>query len=136
MALDDIFNLWLRGLSWRFVCLSGPSLKELRQEKVGDQTEIVHHQIAPRAISSWAEIEKQPYFLPTTTVITIQEGGHAFFTCKVENLYNQTVICIPHLKYALELWISLLSRQLTQQNLSKWDLIEKLLDSYLNAPEG
>ena len=91
MALDDIFNLWLRGLSWRFVCLSGPSLKELRQEKVGDQTEIVHHQIAPRAISSWAEIEKQPYFLPTTTVITIQEGGHAFFTCKVENLYNQTV---------------------------------------------
>jgi len=70
---------------------SGPSLKELRQEKVGDQTEIVHHQIAPRAISSWAEIEKQPYFLPTTTVITIQEGGHAFFTCKVENLYNQTV---------------------------------------------
>ena len=44
-----------------------------------------------RSLSSWAEIEKQPYFLPTTTVVTIQEGGHAFFICKVENLYNQTV---------------------------------------------
>ena len=41
--------------------------------------------------STWDEIEKQPYFLPTTTVVTVQEGGHAFFICKVENLYNQTV---------------------------------------------
>ena len=92
---DDIFNLWLRGLSWRFVCLSGPSLKELRQEKrSGDklqETGIVRHQRRAASISSWAEIEKQPYFLETTNVITVQEGGHAFFTCKVENLYNQTV---------------------------------------------
>ena len=43
--------------------------------------------------STWDEIEKQPYFLPTTTVVTVQEGGHAFFICKVENLYNQTVSC-------------------------------------------
>ena len=41
--------------------------------------------------STWDEIEKQPYFLPTTTLVTVQEGGHAFFICKVENLYNQTV---------------------------------------------
>ena len=49
---------------------------------------VVHQK---RAISSWAEIEKQPYFLPTTTVVTVQEFGNAFFSCKVENLYNQTV---------------------------------------------
>ena len=47
--------------------------------------------IARPSRSTWDEIEKQPYFLPTTTVITVQEGGHAFFICKVENLYNQTV---------------------------------------------
>lgn len=55
------------------------------------------HKIESRSISSstWAEIEKQPYFLPTTTTMTVQEGGHAFFICKVENLYNQTVSYTP-----------------------------------------
>ena len=63
---------------------------ELRQKSLMQNH---HHLVEPRSISSssWAEIEKQPYFLPTTTTITVQEGSHAFFKCRVENLYNQTV---------------------------------------------
>ena len=67
---------------------------ELRQKSLIQNHHLHHHHhIEPRSISSssWAEIEKQPYFLPTTTTITVQEGSHAFFKCRVENLYNQTV---------------------------------------------
>ena len=68
-----------------FIFFAGPSWLELRQT-------MREHKVEPRSISSsWAEIEKQPYFLPTTTSVTVQEGSHAFFICKVENLYNQTV---------------------------------------------
>lgn len=73
---------------------SGPSWLELRQQTSSMHLRDHHqHKIESRSISSstWAEIEKQPYFLPTTTTMTVQEGGHAFFICKVENLYNQTV---------------------------------------------
>ena len=74
---------------------SGPSWLELRQQtsSMHLREHHQHHKIESRSISSstWAEIEKQPYFLPTTTTMTVQEGGHAFFICKVENLYNQTV---------------------------------------------
>ena len=32
-----------------------------------------------------------PGFIQTDTDITIQEGQHAFFSCKVQNLVNETV---------------------------------------------
>ena len=36
-------------------------------------------------------LEQRPYFAQTQTFITVQEGMNAFFNCKVENIYNQTV---------------------------------------------
>ena len=36
-------------------------------------------------------LESRPYFAQTQTYITVQEGMNAFFNCKVENIYNQTV---------------------------------------------
>jgi len=95
MSAGRLLMIFLLASTAPSIVSSGPSLKELRQEKrSGDklqETGIVRHQRRAASISSWAEIEKQPYFLETTNVITVQEGGHAFFTCKVENLYNQTV---------------------------------------------
>ena len=72
--------------------VAGPSLMELR-EKRGSYTGDFSGSIRGGHSNSRSidEIEKQPYFLPTKTVVTVQEGSHAFFICKVENLYNQTV---------------------------------------------
>ena len=36
-------------------------------------------------------LDSRPYFSQTQTHITVQEGMNAFFNCKVENIYNQTV---------------------------------------------
>ena len=36
-------------------------------------------------------LESRPYFSQTKTYHTVQEGMNAFFNCKVENIYNQTV---------------------------------------------
>lgn len=69
-----------------YLCVAGPSLVELREKRGNDISRSMSV-----SVSRWAEIEKQPYFLPTTTVVTVQESGHAFFICKVENLYNETV---------------------------------------------
>lgn len=74
---------------------SGPSLWEQHQQRRIQAADNNHHNNdGPKSLSlsaDWSELEKQPYFSPTTTTITVQEGGHAFFICKVENLYNQTV---------------------------------------------
>ena len=36
-------------------------------------------------------LDSRPYFAQTKTYHTVQEGMNAFFNCKVENIYNQTV---------------------------------------------
>ena len=77
-----------------FIFVSGPSLTELREKRgvggAGNRNAAIIG--SPRGSRSiWGEIEKQPFFLPTMTAVTAQEGGHAFFVCKVANLYNQTV---------------------------------------------
>lgn len=85
-SLADLLGLFCASLSNAATSFPGPSLSELREKRGNDFSKSLSAQH-----STWAEIEKQPYFLPTTTAVTVQEGQHAFFICKVENLYNQTV---------------------------------------------
>ena len=71
--------------------VAGPSLMELREKRGSYAGDFGGNRGGHSNSRSIDEIEKQPYFLPTKTVVTVQEGSHAFFICKVENLYNQTV---------------------------------------------
>ena len=75
-------------------------LTHLRHKKQTNRAWNNHYQLNSSSSTSLNQLhsrlahlglESRPYFAQTKTYHTVQEGMNAFFNCKVENIYNQTV---------------------------------------------
>ena len=72
--------------------LAGSSALEVEQQRRQRRDIQNYHNAAPpHSKFAHLALENRPFFHPTVTDITIQEGANAFFGCKVENVHNQTV---------------------------------------------
>ena len=78
-----------------------PPFTHLRHKKQTNRAWNNHYQVNSSSLTSLNQLQSRlahlgldsrPYFAQTKTYHTLQEGMNAFFNCKVENIYNQTVI--------------------------------------------
>ena len=77
-----------------------PAFTHLRHKKQTNRAWNNHYKANSPSLTSLNQIQSRlahlgldsrPYFAQTKTYHTLQEGMNAFFNCKVENIYNQTV---------------------------------------------
>lgn len=88
-------------------------LTHLRHKKQTNRAWNNHYQLNSSSSTSLNQLhsrlahlglESRPYFAQTKMYHTVQEGMNAFFNCKVENIYNQTVNIIIYLEIT-KMWL-------------------------------
>ena len=89
-----------RGVGNTHIDTGRPPFTHMRHKKQAYRAWNNHYQTNSSSVTSLNQLqsrlahlglESRPYFAQTQTYITVQEGMNAFFNCKVENIYNQTV---------------------------------------------
>ena len=90
----------IRGVSNARSDAERPPFTHLRHKKQNNRAWNNHYKANSPSLTSLNQIQSRlahlgldsrPYFAQTKTYHTLQEGMNAFFNCKVENIYNQTV---------------------------------------------